>query len=426
MEDHSIQTFINSSDPLSIEAMEYLLQYSEEDEFVDFKQTYNSKDPKHILSATEDIVAFANTKGGYLVFGVEDATYSLIGLEEKDKSQLLDINKIIQKVNSYIEPELTSVRSKNIEKNGKSFVVIFVPESKGKTHIVKNDGKFKSSNGDLITKFHRGQIYVRRSASIAVVTSQELNMLIERRIDQYKEKLLERVARVVEAPFEQHVIIAEEVAGEDTMKIVISDAPDAMEIKGLSFTVAPENDPQEITAALALKKRDKDSSLSEMELWRLYANRESIPLQSEQIASFALMSLLMDVPCFYWLSKLSKQVISEVLIETLRSKVSIQIKSNVLNIACLLGKTTYAKVKSASGAAKEQLGDPYKQNKGKPELAFNHLIINHDLQCWKNPKVEAKKQLTKLATDSSARDKADVIVRHRCWALDSYLYPLNL
>jgi hypothetical protein len=258
------------------------------------------------------------------------------------------------------------------------------------------------------------------------VTSQELNVLIERRIDQYKEKLLERVARVVEAPFEQHVLIAEEVAGEGTMKIVISDAPDAMEIKGLSFTVAPENDSQEITAALALKKKDKNSSLSEMELWRLYANRESITLQSEQIFSFALMSLLKDVPCFYWLSKLSKQELSEVLIEVLRSKTSIQIKSNVLNIACLLGRKLYAKVKSASGAAKELLGDPYKKNKGTPELAFNHLVISPDIKRWKKPKVEAKKQLTKLSADSSTRDKADVYDKNRCWALDSYLYPLNL
>jgi predicted HTH transcriptional regulator len=109
MEDQSIHTFINSSHPLSTEAMEYLLEYNEEDEFVDFKQTYNTKDPKHFLSATEDIVAFANTKGGYLVFGVEDVTYSLIGLDDNVKKQLLDINKIIQKVNSFIEPELTSL-----------------------------------------------------------------------------------------------------------------------------------------------------------------------------------------------------------------------------------------------------------------------------------------------------------------------------
>ena len=46
-----------------------------------------------------------------------------------------------QKINKNIEPDILNLRTKEFKKGEKIFVVIFVPESKEKTHIISKDAK---------------------------------------------------------------------------------------------------------------------------------------------------------------------------------------------------------------------------------------------------------------------------------------------
>ncbi len=84
----NVQYFLNSEDPLSNEAFEFLLDYKEEDHLIDFKVDFDFHQEKEWLEITKDIIAFSNTYGGYLIFGVRNGTFDIVGLDE-DVTKLL-------------------------------------------------------------------------------------------------------------------------------------------------------------------------------------------------------------------------------------------------------------------------------------------------------------------------------------------------
>lgn len=78
----SLDDYINSAGPLTRDAALFLLDYAEEDNRVDYKQTVNIDSEKEWLSLINNISAFANTRGGYLIFGVDDQNKNVLGLSK--------------------------------------------------------------------------------------------------------------------------------------------------------------------------------------------------------------------------------------------------------------------------------------------------------------------------------------------------------
>ena len=78
-QDGAIVEFLCSPDPLSDEAIRHLLAHREEDQYVDYKVNFHN-DERVWVEFTKDVMALANTFGGYLVFGVEDQTFRVVGL----------------------------------------------------------------------------------------------------------------------------------------------------------------------------------------------------------------------------------------------------------------------------------------------------------------------------------------------------------
>ena len=85
---------------------------------------------------SKDISAFANTSGGFLIIGV-DKHYNIVGIEKKIQNKDIDewINQILS---SNIEPQIFYFDPKVIEipESEKVIVVIHIPESTKKPHIV--------------------------------------------------------------------------------------------------------------------------------------------------------------------------------------------------------------------------------------------------------------------------------------------------
>lgn len=97
-EEINIKTIIEADDPLSSDAINFLLGYKEEDIYVDYKETFNKDDEKHWLGITSDAMAFANTLGGFIVFGVRDKDFEVVDIEEAAKAALTDTNQLLQNV----------------------------------------------------------------------------------------------------------------------------------------------------------------------------------------------------------------------------------------------------------------------------------------------------------------------------------------
>ena len=73
------------------------------------------------------VSAFANTKGGYIVFGIEDQNGQLeiVGVLEVDKVQ----NEFLSALRGGKLNRIIAVEEENIEHEGKTILTFFVPES---------------------------------------------------------------------------------------------------------------------------------------------------------------------------------------------------------------------------------------------------------------------------------------------------------
>ena len=136
---------LSMDDPLTQENAEILCDYKEEDEYVDYKSQFKSGSEKDWLEITKDIMAFANTYGGFLVYGVEDQSKKIIGITDEEANKIADTNNIQQKINRFIEPNITTIRTKMFNVDEQTVAIIYVPQSKDLTHIISKDGRVFAS-----------------------------------------------------------------------------------------------------------------------------------------------------------------------------------------------------------------------------------------------------------------------------------------
>jgi len=115
---------------------------SRESGWLEFKEQFNwlSKD-----KYAKSMVAFANNKGGYIVFGIKDKPRELVGLQSNNFENT-DEAKITAYLNEVFSPEIIfekfviEVRSKNIG-------VLYTHQAKHKPVVCsKNDGDLKESD----------------------------------------------------------------------------------------------------------------------------------------------------------------------------------------------------------------------------------------------------------------------------------------
>lgn len=80
----------------------------------------------------KEMIAFANTKGGYLIFGVDDGR-EIVGVEsEKEIAEL-----VISTANNYCVPPL-EIQVDFVQLKGKELVVVTIPESETKPHRLQD------------------------------------------------------------------------------------------------------------------------------------------------------------------------------------------------------------------------------------------------------------------------------------------------
>jgi predicted HTH transcriptional regulator len=94
---------------------------------VEFKRKFSTHD-----KIAREMMAFANTKGGYVLFGIDDDR-KIVGVEsEKETSELVKDTAL-----NYCEPSLKySIEYREIE--SKEIVIVSVPESNNKPHRLQD------------------------------------------------------------------------------------------------------------------------------------------------------------------------------------------------------------------------------------------------------------------------------------------------
>jgi hypothetical protein len=416
-EEISICTYLNSADPLSIDAIRVLIDHKREDIYVDYKREFNQTDEKDWHDITTDAMAFANTLGGYIVFGVRDGDFYPVGLSEPSVKALADTNMVLQKMNRHIAPPFSMISTKIYTlPSGLVVVVMHIPESKGRTHIFVKDVPYKYPSGKDKLLSYAGMIYVRRSATNQVMQPEDFEFIIERRIRHYKETLHENIAKVVEAPIGHQVLVFDPNASREAKSIsFISDRADAIPVKGMSFTTAPQTDIEEICGWIALSKRDVNFQPSEERLWYIYSHRHDIVLTNLQLVEMLRFSVSAELPVFFWMRSLTAEEIGVCLLQILRSTKNNRIRENILGITAFLGSRYNSKIRHILDGNRLRFGSRCFQSK--PYI--------YGTSCFKTlldgDEENMEQRLTEFASQLS-QDKRDVLQKLRVKELDCLLY----
>jgi len=109
---------------------------------VEFKQIFSSHE-----KIAKEIIAFANTKGGIIIFGVRDNGKILGVQSEKEVTELIN-----ETLNQYCEP-VVNAKIHYLESNNKELVVLEIPESKNKPHRIQDYQKR--------INYKTAQVYIR-------------------------------------------------------------------------------------------------------------------------------------------------------------------------------------------------------------------------------------------------------------------------
>jgi hypothetical protein len=414
----SLEDLLKTSDPLDEGAIA-ALDAREENGFVDYKLKFEKED-REWLEITKDIIAFANTEGGYLVFGVKDGSFEQIGVDDEVVRTLSDTNNLMQKFNRYVEPPFTAIQTKAIERGGKRFVVLLIPRSTN-THVISKDGSFNQPSGTPRTVLRQGTFYVRRSGANHLGDARDLDAIVDRRIERFRAKLLENITRVVESPIETEVfVVKQEHDGRGTeKKFVIENAPDAIAVKGMTFSVAPETLEQEVAAWIAMNKANPSDVPSARALWKWYAARAQLQVATDQRMRLVLFGLLSCVPVFYWLRGGTADDIKSVLIEVLqRRDGEAEAKSNAMAISAFFGKRFHSAQLARLGAAAKGFGRAAQFPSGDPRSYFVSTLRG------KGSRTELEARLDQIARSTlETRDgRPDRAEGWHAERLDCYLY----
>ena len=355
---YGVQDYLESTDPLSDQACMFLLDYREEDSRVDFKKEFDPSSDECWINLAIDVVAFANTYVGYVIFGVEDKTYQRVGIPENAQSALANTKVMLEKVNRGVNPKLLEIRTKAKEVDGLKYVFVAIPQTKDRTHIFENnlDATFPSGKKPIIRK---GSIYIRSSASNQIISSDAFEDLLSRRFKRIREKILEGMSRVVHAEPTQEIVVVSPQLSEDGTKLFrITDAPDAISIRGASLTAVPKTFEEKISAWISIQQVDPNNLPPPKSLMEVYSQRHDLTLLGAQKQQLALFSLIQGLPAFYWLKDLSKEQAQKVVEKSFDGAKNIE-RFYILNVSGFYGKETYRSYESKLSRNTEAIVRPF-------------------------------------------------------------------
>jgi len=152
-----------------------------ENGWLEFKESFNwlSKD-----KYAKSIAAFANSKGGYIVFGVKNSPRELIGLQSNNFEDT-DEAKITGYLNSVLSPEIEYEKF-TISMNNKTVGIFKVLPSKNKpTVCIKNDGDLREA-----------EIYYRYNAKSEKIKFPELKILLDQIREEERKSWMEHLERI--------------------------------------------------------------------------------------------------------------------------------------------------------------------------------------------------------------------------------------
>ena len=195
--------------------LRHLLDLIEEGENLtcEFKRKFST--PEKIA---REMIAFANTKGGYLIIGVDDDK-EIVGVEsEKTESEL-----ILDAAQNYCEPPLR-INIDYVEIKGKEVVVVEILESKLKPHRIQDYLNELDINNSVVTIRVNDKSVQASKEMIRIMKSHSSEMSLKKYSIGANEKVvfeyLDKKERISVKELSSYVNISERRASRTLVKLV--------------------------------------------------------------------------------------------------------------------------------------------------------------------------------------------------------------
>ena len=194
----SLGAYDNSShDPLSDSSIKRIVKIKTDNPLcLDITETDKIECKKSFDAPIKTIAAFANNKGGYFLFGVEDKTWSVVGLADT-KFEIFDLKSLNTIIRSKLGADL-QIQKRVIQIQNKKIGVLYVDSASIKPLI------FINGEGSIA----QGHIYYRYPGEDRLIAPQDLQRLIEERIKQLSETiLLKHISNILKAGIENAAVV---------------------------------------------------------------------------------------------------------------------------------------------------------------------------------------------------------------------------
>lgn len=135
---------------------------------------------KSVSFVMKTVAAFANNKGGYFVFGVENATFRIVGLPD-DKFERYDLNRLNQNIRDQLGIGL-DIQTDTHNIAGKNLGIVYVGPAHTKPVIFIHNAREVS----------QGHIYYRYPGEDRLISPADLQRLLEQRVQQLSQTILSK------------------------------------------------------------------------------------------------------------------------------------------------------------------------------------------------------------------------------------------
>src|ERR1035437_9746280 len=191
--------FARQSDPLQTLTLLLARLRSEtsESKFLEWKQTppigptVSLKTKYRVVKA---IISFANTDGGFVVFGVSPKG-EWIGFARPDLQQT-DAAALAELINGCISPEITGLNYAELQHENRLYPVLHGPPSPQLPHVTTKDIQERLPDGQHVFHLNRYSVYCRYTAKSDLATPAQFARIIACRTDFLKAEMLRRVKEV--------------------------------------------------------------------------------------------------------------------------------------------------------------------------------------------------------------------------------------
>lgn len=198
-----------------------------ESRVLDFKQECDITQPSVWCELIKDIVAFANSGGGLIVFGVaDDGTHAGMDVAHMLGCDVADITNRIARYTNYQFSELEIVE---VDRSGKRYPAFLISATEVPIVFTK-PGTYPVEGGKQRSAFGQGTVYFRHGAKSEPGSRDDLQSWRDRELSRVRKSWLGGIKKVVHAPKGTNVSIVPQLPDGKGPTVAISTDPTAPKV----------------------------------------------------------------------------------------------------------------------------------------------------------------------------------------------------